>query len=145
MLSKLEARFRDAGYKNIQFIIINANIDRANLSSNHTQNNETTTRTTQLANNITIINSDNDDANLYSKFELFSAYIFDQCERLTYIIYSPWSSIQRPYVKASILSTIYDAPCNDCDVYKKKIENIYTYYVTNLIYILDSIFRAIIS
>lgn len=112
VLGKLEARFRDAGYKNIQFIIINANL---NHQHNHTQTHSNETASTQIANNITIVNSSSDSV-LYSKFDLLSAYVFDQCERLTYIIYSPWSSIQRPYVKASILSTIYDAPCGDCDV-----------------------------
>lgn len=44
------------------------------------------------------------------------AYIFDQCRRLTYIIVPPWSHIQFPYVKAAILSSIYDAPCGECEV-----------------------------
>lgn len=45
-----------------------------------------------------------------------SVYIFDQCGRLTYIINFPWSQFNRPYVKASILSTIFDAPCGNCNV-----------------------------
>lgn len=44
------------------------------------------------------------------------AYIVDQCKRITYIIVPPWSHIQFPYVKAAILSTIFDFPCSDCDV-----------------------------
>lgn len=126
MLNKLEARFRLAGYKNIHFIIISAQsnstqedpntvnkfkIQKSNRTMNISENLK------NMASNVTVLNADADSDNDYFRdFNVGSAYVFDQCSRLAYIIYYPWSSIQRPYVKASILSTIYDAPCGECDV-----------------------------
>lgn len=128
MLNKLEARFRSAGYSNIHFIIISAHsnnsahqhdpvvvnklkIRKSNRTGNISENLK------NMASNVTVLNVDSDSENdLYDEFQMGSAYVFDQCTRLAYIIYYPWSSIQRPYVKASILSTIYDAPCGECDV-----------------------------
>lgn len=54
--------------------------------------------------------------NIEKLFRPSAAYVFDACGRFAYLIYSPWSSIQRPYIKASILSTMYDAPCGQCEV-----------------------------
>ncbi len=127
MLNKLEARFRSAGYRNIHFIILSEQ------SNNNTQDDARTVNKLKIrksnrtmnisenlknmASNITVLDADADSDNEYFRdFNLGSAYVFDQCARLAYIIYYPWSSIQRPYVKASILSTIYDAPCGECDV-----------------------------
>lgn len=126
MLNKLEARFRLAGYKHIHFIIVSSqtnntqddNIITKKLKirkSNRTMNISENLK--NMASNVTVLNGDADSENEYFRDFIFgSAYVFDQCSRLTYIIYYPWSSIQRPYVKASILSTIYDAPCGECNV-----------------------------
>lgn len=130
MLNKLEARFRMAGYKHIHFIIISTKSNSTQEDSNivnktkirksyRTMNISDNLR--NMASNVTVINIDSSDSEneYYRDFNVGSAYVFDQCSRLAYIIYYPWSSIQRPYVKASILSTIYDAPCGECDVSKK--------------------------
>ncbi|XP_037044500.1 uncharacterized protein LOC119080318 isoform X2 [Bradysia coprophila] len=124
MLNKLEARFRLAGYNNIHFIIISTHsnsthqdepiVVNKSRKSNRTMNISDNLK--NVASNVTVLNVDADsDDELYSDFQVGSAYVFDQCARLAYIIYYPWSSIQRPYVKASILSTVYDAPCGECE------------------------------
>lgn len=131
MLNKLEARFRLAGYNNIHFIIISAHsnstyqddpvvVNKSKIrKSNRTMNISENLR--NVASNVTVLNADADSEDeLYGDFQVGSAYVFDQCARLAFIIYYPWSSIQRPYVKASILSTIYDAPCGECDVSQQK-------------------------
>lgn len=127
MLNKLEARFRLAGYKNIHFIILSEQSNSTQpddfnamnklkiRKSNRTMNISENLK--NMASNVTVLNADADG----EYFNPGSAYVFDQCARLAYIIYYPWSSIQRPYVKASILSTIYDAPCGECDVSRKSI------------------------
>lgn len=127
MLNKLEARFRSAGYKNIHFIIISPKSNTTQVDPNavnkmkirksyRTMNISDNLK--NMASNVTVLNTDSSDSetDYYRDFNVGSAYVFDQCSRLAYIIYYPWSSIQRPYVKASILSTIYDAPCGECDV-----------------------------
>lgn len=127
MLNKLEARFRLAGYKYIHFIIISAPSNNSTQEDPNTVNKlkiQKSNRTMNIsenlknmASNVTVLNADADSDNDYFRdFNVGSAYVFDQCSRLAYIIYYPWSSIQRPYVKASILSTIYDDPCGECDV-----------------------------
>lgn len=132
MLNKLEARFRYAGYKSIHFVILSqpANnthqqqhgsrqdahagnkwkIRKPHRSMNISENLK------NVASNVTVLNLDDESEEYFQEFHVGSAYVFDQCARLAYIIYYPWSSIQRPYVKASILSTVYDAPCGECDV-----------------------------
>ncbi|XP_055523965.1 uncharacterized protein LOC129717809 [Wyeomyia smithii] len=54
----------------------------------------------------------------YAMFGLkeFQSYVLDRCSRIAYIIEPPWSLIQYSYVKAAVLSALYDRPCGDCDV-----------------------------
>lgn len=52
----------------------------------------------------------------FAAFEQQACYVFDTCGRLAYIIYYPWSSIHRPFVKAAILSSHFDHPCGKCEV-----------------------------
>ncbi|KAL7018583.1 hypothetical protein ACKWTF_010817 [Chironomus riparius] len=54
-------------------------------------------------------------------------YVVDQCGKLAYIIVPPWSSAQHPYVKAAVISTIIDLPC-ECpasEFSSNKIDSIY--------------------
>lgn len=44
------------------------------------------------------------------------AYIVDECGRLSFIIVPPWSLVEFSYIKAGVLSTLFDVPCGDCDV-----------------------------
>lgn len=128
MLNKLENRFKIAGHRNIQFVIAysetnetgeqNSTTDASPQQDTISQSTQTPTMSsvkfeTTIKYNITIVRG---LTNIFPEFDLLSAYVFDQCGRLAYIIYHPWSSIQRPYLKASILSTIYDAPCGLCNV-----------------------------
>lgn len=46
----------------------------------------------------------------------FQVYVVDRCSRIAYIIEPPWSLIQYSYVKAAVLSTMYERPCGECDV-----------------------------
>lgn len=39
-----------------------------------------------------------------------------RCGKLTYHVIVPWSILFFPYVKAAILSTYEEDPCNGCDV-----------------------------
>lgn len=85
----------------INFVIITNSTDNAE-------------RLQRLVGNVSVIIIDQAVVTPFNQFDLRSAYIFDNCGRLVYIIYHPWSSVQRPYVKASILSTFFDAPCGEC-------------------------------
>lgn len=61
--------------------------------------------------NLTVIVVDEAAHTPLNDFHLKAAYVFDNCGRLVYIIYDPWSSVQKPFVKAAILSSYFDAPC----------------------------------
>lgn len=98
----MENRFKDAGYGQIKFIAYTNNETNAALIR-------------QNARNLTVVvlNLSNDSP--FALFDLRSVYIFDNCGQLVYTVYYPWSNIFRPFVKAAILSTIYDEPCG-CNV-----------------------------
>ena len=105
-MSKLAARFKNAGYTKVNFVIL----------TNSTKNAEHL-RSSAVNISVKILNDETLQTNgPFDLFDLRSAYVFDNCGRLAYVIYHPWSAIQRPYVKASILSTMYDQPCGLCDV-----------------------------
>lgn len=40
-----------------------------------------------------------------------SVTVLDSCGLVVYSIFSPWSSLQYPYVKAALLSAMFDQPC----------------------------------
>lgn len=40
-----------------------------------------------------------------------SVTVLDSCGLVVYSIFSPWSSLQYPYVKAAVLSAMFDQPC----------------------------------
>lgn len=101
LLSKLQARFHNAGHLKVHFVIITKNQTHAERIHNTTHQLEVIlvngTQVSQIAN-----------------LEDRSIYIFDNCGRIVYVIHYPYSSIQKPFVKAAVLSTIYDAPCGYC-------------------------------
>lgn len=101
LLSKLEARFHNAGHTNVRFIIVTrneTNIQRIRNASRHLQ----------------VITVNGTQISQFSSLEDRSIYIFDDCGRIVYIIHYPYSSVQKPFVKAAVLSTIYDRPCGRC-------------------------------
>lgn len=103
LLSKLEARFHNAGHRNVRFIIVTKN-----------EINAQRIRTASRKLDVVVLNDTK--TSQYSVLEDRSVYIFDNCGRIVYIIHYPYSSVQKPFVKAAILSTIYDRPCSRyCD------------------------------
>ncbi|GAB0097499.1 uncharacterized protein DMENIID0001_131380 [Sergentomyia squamirostris] len=107
-LNELRNRFEDAGFKSIHFI----GISGGNISSVdfHIINN--TIKEIPIIHQSSHENLENMGKN--------QVYVIDHCSRLVYIIVPPWSFVQYPYVKASILSTIYDAPCGSCNLAYKE-------------------------
>ncbi|XP_059619637.1 selenoprotein P-like [Phlebotomus argentipes] len=104
MLNELRNRFEDAGYKSIHFV----GISGGNISSvdfNIVKNS---------IKNIPIVHQSQHES--LQNMGKNQVYVIDHCSRLVYIIVPPWSFVQYPYVKASILSTIYDAPCGSCNI-----------------------------
>lgn len=50
-----------------------------------------------------------------------SVLVVDQCKNVVYAIYPPWTSLVFPYVKAAILSTLFDHPCGPCENVRNSI------------------------
>lgn len=140
MFNKLESRFRNGGFVNTQFAVVYAENSEANTNPTTPSSIEDTTPDTDSTNdstnftvpdpieriptvyNVTVLKEnrvdiDNTNRSPFEFFEPHACYVFDPCGRLTYIIYYPWSTIQRPFVKASILSTNFDHPCGKCEVF----------------------------
>lgn len=101
LLSKLEARFRDAGYARINFVILTNSTANANSLRTHIKN-------------LNVVVIDENVQSPLNDFHFRAAYVFDSCGRLVYIIYDPWSAVHKPFVKAAVLSTYFDAPCGQC-------------------------------
>lgn len=101
LLSKLEARFHNAGHANVNFLIV-------------TQNETNAERIRNVSRQLEVIVVNDTQNSQFSALEDRSAYIFDGCGRIVYVIHYPYSSVQKPFVKAAVLSTIYDQPCGYC-------------------------------
>lgn len=101
LLNKLEARFHNAGYSNVKFFIV-------------TQNQTNTERIRGVSRQMEVITVNDTESGQFSELEDRSVYIFDSCGRNVYVIHYPFSSVQKPFVKAAVLSTIYDQPCGYC-------------------------------
>ena len=85
--------------------------------------------------NITVFRNAFDTENKAFEFfnmKEFQVFVLDKCSRISYIIEPPWSLIQYSYVKAGILSTIYDLPCGECNV-SSLFLNLKTYLFMKLI------------
>lgn len=100
LFSKLEARFHKAGHKNVRFVIV-------------TKNESNAERIRNLSKQLDVIVLDHLNSSQISNLEDRATYVFDNCGRVSYVIHYPYSSVQKPFVKAAILSTIFDAPCGD--------------------------------
>lgn len=101
LLSKLEARFHNAGYANVKFLIV-------------TQNQTNADRIRSISRQMEVITVNDTQNSQFSELDDRSIYVFDSCGRNVYVIHYPFSSVQKPFVKAAVLSTIYDQPCGDC-------------------------------
>lgn len=115
MLSKLDSRFRSAGYMNIQFAFVYPLAEQRKRSNGSVDGVPQTLLSASVQHNLIVISDPSQSTDL-QKLISGATYVIDPCGRLAYIIYFPWSSIQNPFVKAAILSTIYDAPCGPCHV-----------------------------
>lgn len=110
LLGKLEARFYSAGYTNVRFMVL-------------TRNETNVQRIRHASPLVDVILVKNTQINQFSMLEDRSIYILDDCGRIVYIIHFPYSSVQKPFVKAAVLSTIYDLPCGRCKaIVSAKIE-----------------------
>lgn len=102
LFSKLEKRFHTANHTGVRFVLV-------------TDTQASVRRLRQFSDNLRVIMlNTNDTESPFGRFEVRSAYVFDRCGRLVFIIHYPWSTVLRPFVKASILSTLYDQPCGEC-------------------------------
>lgn len=115
MLSKLDTRFRSAGYMNIQFAFVYPLAEQRKRSNGSTDSVPQTLLSASVQQNLIVITDPSQSTDL-QKLIAGATYVIDPCGRLVYIIYFPWSSIQNPFVKAAILSTVYDSPCGPCHV-----------------------------
>lgn len=101
LLSKLEARFHNAGHVNVKFMIV-------------TRNETNAERIRNVSRQLEVITVNETYGSQFSVLEDRSVYIFDGCGRIVYVIHYPYSSVQKPFVKAAVLSAIYDQPCGYC-------------------------------
>lgn len=102
MLSKLEQRFHDANYTNVKFVLI-------------TDSEVGAVRLRASTGNLNVLHMNSTADSPFSRLVLRSAYVFDKCGQLAYVIHYPWSTVMRPFIKAATLSTFYDRPCGNCN------------------------------
>lgn len=104
LLSKLEVRFNNAGFHEyVKFVIITNNKTNINRIRNYSRQLDV----------ITVSNSSR-----FAQLEDRSIYIFNDCGQVVFVIHYPFSSVQKPFVKAAILSAVYDEPCGACEDHK---------------------------
>lgn len=101
-MNKLQKRFHNSNHTNVKFVLI-------------TDNETSATRLRQFSGILDVFAINETDNSPFSRFELRSAYVFDNCGHLVYVIHYPWSTVMRPFVKAATLSTLYDGPCGNCE------------------------------
>lgn len=80
-----------------------------------TDNETSATRLREISGNLDVYAINDTDDSPFARFELRSAYVFDNCGHLVYVIHYPWSTVMRPFIKAATLSTMYDGPCGECE------------------------------
>ncbi|XP_001649580.2 uncharacterized protein LOC5565239 [Aedes aegypti] len=112
-------RFEHNGYRNVQFIL-GAAPSRHPDETEFTEFEDFLDNVTSVAAgyNISVYPNPLNENGTFAMFGLkeFQVYVVDRCSRISYIIEPPWSLIQYSYVKAAVLSTMYDRPCGECDV-----------------------------
>lgn len=102
LLSKLEVRFHNAGHKNVKFVIVTDSALNAQRLRGYSR---------QLQ--VFVVKDQKNSQ--FAQLEDRSVYIFDACGQLAYIIHFPYSSVHKPFIKAAVLSVIYDEPCGYCE------------------------------
>nr|XP_029716315.1 uncharacterized protein LOC115259675 [Aedes albopictus] len=112
-------RFEHNGYRNVQFIL-GAAPSRHPDETEFAEFEDFLDNVTSVAAgyNISVYPNPMNENGTFAMFGLkeFQVYVVDRCSRIAYIIEPPWSLIQYSYVKAAVLSTMYDRPCGECDV-----------------------------
>lgn len=106
----LRNRFDEYGYNALQFILVISYLGEEKLQKKF----ESEIKLLMMDDTLDVIKETEDSKPIFGMTDN-QAYVLDPCGRLTYIIVPPWSHCQYPYVKAAILSTIYDFPCGHCD------------------------------
>lgn len=109
-IRQLRNRFDEYGYNALQFLLVISYLGEEKLQKKF----ESEIRLLMMDDTLNVIKETKDSKPLFGMTDN-QAYVLDHCGRLTYIIVPPWSHIQFPYIKAAILSTIYDFPCGHCD------------------------------
>ncbi|XP_077302880.1 uncharacterized protein LOC143923200 [Arctopsyche grandis] len=110
LLKTLQKRLQRSNFNNIQFVLINS-YDSLNDDDGFDYMQYLTGNSMHI-----FQETSPDDVILYGRSVSNSVLITDRCGRISYHIIPPWSFAQFPYVKAAILSTIFDNPCGICKV-----------------------------
>ncbi|XP_058450141.1 uncharacterized protein LOC131429789 [Malaya genurostris] len=112
-------RFESNGFRDVQFIVAATESLHPN-ETDFGDFDDFLDNATSIAagHNISVYPNPLNENGTFAMFGLkeFQVYVLDRCSRIAYIIEPPWSLIQYSYVKAAVLSTLYDRPCGDCDV-----------------------------
>lgn len=103
-------RFDEYGFNALQFLLVISHLGEQRLQKKF----EAEIKLLMMDDTLNVIKETPETKPLFGMTDN-QAYVLDNCGRLTYIIVPPWSHIQFPYIKAAILSTIYDLPCGHCD------------------------------
>lgn len=103
-------RFDEYGYNALQFLLVISYLGEERLQKQF----ESEIKLLMMDDTLNVIKETEETKPLFGMTDN-QAYVLDNCGRLTYIIVPPWSHIQFPYIKAAILSTIYDLPCGHCN------------------------------
>lgn len=104
----LKERFNNQGYNKANFVIV---LPVPTDVENEDDNNSTLPTLSSDKANVTVIYETEDLEHL----AMDSVTVIDSCGAVVYSIFTPWSSMQYPYVKAAILSAMFDQPCGTCD------------------------------
>lgn len=120
LFHNLMERFEGNGYAGLQFILGASAARYPDECDEFTDFEDFLDNVTSIAAgyNISVYPNPLNENGTYAMYGLkeFQVYVLDRCSRIAYIIEPPWSLIQYSYVKAAVLSTLYDRPCGECDV-----------------------------
>lgn len=101
----LNERFAKRGFNKATFVII------LPLPADEDPENSTLPTLVSETGNVSVIYENEDLEHL----PVDSVTVIDACGIVVYSIILPWSSMQYPYVKAAILSAMFDQPCGTCE------------------------------
>lgn len=109
-IRQLRNRFDEYGYNALQFVLVITYLKQEKYRKKFNEEIEFLLKDDRID-----IIKETKENQPFLKMGANQAFILDECSRLTYVIVPPWSHIQFPYIKAAILSTIYDYLCGECE------------------------------